>query len=393
MISVEKALQIISKNVHETSSSIDVHLSEGLNYVLFSDIKSPINMPPFKQSAMDGYALHVHDSKSYKLIGEVKAGDHKTFILKPGQAVKIFTGAPVPNSANTVIMQEKTSVVNNRVTIRSEIDINENIRPIGEQVIKGELALKKGVKLNPAAIAFLTTLGITQVQVFKKPSIAIVVTGNELIEAGSMLKYGQIYESNAIMLSTALKQLGYRDIRVYNVNDSYDNTLQLLEKVISENDVVLTSGGISVGDYDFVGGVLNDIRIKKLFYKVKQKPGKPLFFGMKKDKVVFALPGNPAATLSCLYIYVLMALERLSGNLDHTFHRTFALSNSDYIKKGDRAQFLKAIYNNGSVKILDGQSSSMLHTFALSNALVYLSEKMTSIKKDDQVEVIILPIN
>lgn len=393
MISVKQAYQIISDSIRETNIPEEISVADALNHYLFEDVSSPINMPPFRQSAMDGYALNLHERKEYTLIGEVKAGDDKQPKLKPGDAVRIFTGAPVPNSANVVIMQEKTNVVGNVLKVQSEISLNANIRRLGEQVVEGAIALKKGTKLTPAAIAFLTTLGIIRVKVYKKPTIAIIVTGNELAEPGSLLKYGQIYESNAVMLSTSLKQMGYEKVSNYKVDDNYTNTLNLLDKVISDNDVVLVSGGISVGDYDFVGKALIELGVEELFYKVKQKPGKPLFYGKKKEKVIFALPGNPAAALSCFYMYVLSALEKLSGNENFSLNRTQAQSTTNYVKKGDRAQFLKAIYSIGEVEILEGQSSSMLHTFSLANALVFLPENVESIAKNDKVEVILLPIN
>jgi molybdopterin molybdotransferase len=393
MISVEQATQIISENSQQTDKSIDINLIDALGFVLFQDVLSPINMPPFRQSAMDGYAINLYDAKTYTLIGEVKAGDGHQLHLKPGDAVRIFTGAPVPESANAVVMQEKISSQNHMLIIDSNITINENIRPLGEQVLEGQVALKKGVKLTAAAIAYLTTLGITQVKVYKKPSIAIVVTGNELVQAGQPLQYGQIYESNAIMLISALKQAGYTDVSTYSVSDHYEKTLQVLKEVIHENDIVLVSGGISVGDYDFVGKALKELGVVEHFYKVNQKPGKPLFFGKKDDKIIFALPGNPAASLSCFYIYVIAAIEKLSGNLNFKIKRVKAVSKSEFIKKGERAQFLKAIYKDGKVEILEGQNSSMLHTFALANALVYLADTDESVKINDEVEVILLPIN
>jgi molybdopterin molybdotransferase len=393
MISVEQATQIISENSQQTDKSIDINLIDALGFVLFQDVLSPINMPPFRQSAMDGYAINLYDAKTYTLIGEVKAGDGHQLHLKPGDAVRIFTGAPVPDSANAVVMQEKISSQNHTLIIDSNITINENIRPLGEQVLEGQVALKKGVKLTAAAIAYLTTLGITQVKVYKKPSIAIVVTGNELVQAGENLQYGQIYESNAIMLISALIQAGYSNISTHSVNDHYEKTFQVLKEVIHENDVVLVSGGISVGDYDFVGKALKEIEVIEHFYKVNQKPGKPLFFGKKDDKIIFALPGNPAASLSCFYIYVIAAIEKRSGNLNFKLNRVKAVSKSDFIKKGERAQFLKAIYKEGTVEILEGQNSSMLHTFAFANALVYLADTDESIKINDEVEVILLPIN
>ena len=393
MISVEQASKIIFESIDFTNKSVEIALSDALGYVLYHDVISPINMPPFRQSAMDGYAINLHDSHNYALIGEVKAGDGHQLHLKPGDAVRIFTGAAVPDSANAVVMQEKTSIKDNALTIDSSVVVNENIRPLGEQVLEGQVALKKGAKLNPAAIAYLATLGITQIKVYQKPTIAIIVTGNELAEAGENLQHGQIYESNAIMLRVALKQLGYDKISFHKVADNYNDTLNLLDNVISNNEVILVSGGISVGDYDFVGKALAELNVVEHFYKVNQKPGKPLFFGKKDDKIIFALPGNPAASLSCFYIYVITAIEKLSGNSNYKLIRVKALSKSSFVKKGDRAQFLKAIYNNGAVEVLVGQNSSMLHTFALANALVYLPEDAESINKQDEVEVILLPIN
>ncbi len=392
MISVAQAIKTVQNNIEPTDSFELIEVSKATGYALFKDVVSKINMPPFRQSAMDGYALCLNDELVYQLIGEVKAGDNAHPILKKGDAVRIFTGAPVPDTANAIIMQERVNVNNSTITIEETPSVNTNIRPLGEQVVKGQIALAKGTTLTPAAIGYLTTLGIEKIEVHKKPSIAILVTGNELVEAGSDLKYGQIYESNAAMLTSALTTLGFQQITNYKVADNYQDTLKVLENIISKHDVILVSGGISVGDYDFVGKALKELEVKELFYKVKQKPGKPLFFGKKEDKVIFALPGNPGAALTCFYIYVQLALQKLSGNLNFSTTRIKAKSESNFIKKGDRAQFLKAIYKMPNVEILEGQNSSMLHTFASGNALVYLSEEKGSININDEVEVILLPI-
>ncbi len=393
MISVQQAITIVQNNVVPTSNCKRLDVKEANGYVLFKDVVSPINMPPFRQSAMDGYALNLHDKLTYNIIDEVKAGDGHQPILKAGDAVRIFTGAPVPETSNTIVIQERVNVNKHELIIDYPITINENIRPLGEQVTKNQIALKKGTLLTPAAIAFLTSLGITEVMVYIKPSIAIVVTGNELVEAGEPLIYGQIYESNTIMLTSALNRLGYKNVSTYKVDDDYKNTVDILNHVVASHDIVIISGGISVGDYDFVGKALQEINVKELFYKVKQKPGKPLFFGKKENTILFALPGNPAAALSCFYIYIHPVLEKMSGNLGFALNKIKSKSESNFIRKGDRAQFLKAIYRNESVKVLDGQNSSMLHTFALANALVYVPETLDSIKINDTIEVILLPIN
>ncbi|OUR91129.1 molybdopterin molybdenumtransferase MoeA [Flavobacteriales bacterium 34_180_T64] len=393
MISVNQALEIVQNNINPTQHSELKDTKNALGNVLYRDIVSPINMPPFNQSAMDGYALHLHESSNYQIIGEIKAGDDSHPTLQKGEGVRIFTGAAVPESANAVVMQERVSITNQNLILDTKVSLQENIRPIGEQVNKDQIALKKGTVLTPAAVAFLSTLGITKVSVYKKPSIAIIVTGNELVEAGQSLTYGLIYESNSIMLTSALNSLGYPNVKTHKVDDNYEHTVDLLWEAMSAYDMVIISGGISVGDYDFVGKALQELEVKELFYKVKQKPGKPLFFGKTKSCVVFALPGNPAAALSCYYIYVQTALQIMSGNSSYTLSKTIAQSQSNYVKKGNRSQFLKAIYKHGNVEILEGQSSAMLQTFAIANAFVVMPESLQTININDDVEVILLPLN
>tara|TARA_R110002073_G_scaffold56835_7_gene144438 strand:+ start:16353 stop:17534 length:1182 start_codon:yes stop_codon:yes gene_type:complete len=393
MISIEQAISIVKKSARPLDKSECKSLKNGLGLTLVKDILSPINMPPFRQSAMDGYAVNMHHSIQYTIIDEVKAGDAHQPILKPGEAVRIFTGAPVPDTANAIIIQEHVSVDNKVLTANKPIALNANIRALGEQTKKGDVALIKGTKLTPAGIGFLTSLGITEVMVNKPLSIALIVTGNELATAGNPLQYGQIYESNAIMLSSALNNLGYMNVEITNVPDDYKRTYQVLQDAILNNDMVLVSGGISVGDYDFVGKALLEMGVEQLFYKVKQKPGKPLFFGKKDYTFVFALPGNPASALSCFYVYVNTALQIMSGNEHFELLKTTAKSLSNFVKKGDRAQFLKAIYNNNKVEILEGQNSSMIHTFALANALIYVPENVNEITVNDTVEVLLLPLN
>ena len=392
MISVEEAFELLESNVIPTQISILCKTTNALGLVLAEDVSSPINMPPFRQSAMDGYALYIHHGSSYTIIDEVKAGDGHHPILKIGDAVRIFTGSAVPNTANTVVIQEKVTANKNQLQLNNPVKLKENIRSKGEQIKEGDIALKKGTKLTPAAIGFLLTLGIIEVTVFKKPKIGLVITGNELIKAGQPLSYGKIYESNSGMLYTGLLGLGYTDVTQYKVKDDYNSTVIILDKVISENDMILITGGISVGDYDFVGKALLELGTEQVFYKVKQKPGKPLFFGKRKNKPIFALPGNPASALSNFYVYVHPALEKLSGNLNFSINKGKAFLSDEYLKKGDRAQFLKAYHKNGEVSILEGQSSAMLHTFAIANAIVYIPGEVNKYSKGDLITVLHLPV-
>jgi molybdopterin molybdotransferase len=390
MISVEEAKQLIENNI-VPSEKIVISLVNAVDYNLSKDVISSINMPPFRQSAMDGYALRLENSDTYTVIDEVKAGDSHHPILNNSEAIRIFTGAAVPDTANAVVMQEKTTVDNGTLKLQKIVLSGENIRPMGEQVMKGSTALKEGAKLTPAAIGYLASLGITEVEVYKKPSIAIVVTGNELTEPGTPLEHGKIYESNSIMLATALSSLNFTNVSIHKVEDDYINTRDLLDTIINKYDLVLITGGISVGDYDFVGKALKELAVEEVFYKVKQKPGKPLFFGKKEATPIFALPGNPAAALSCFYIYAYPALQKMSGTANYHLAKTTAKSTSTFIKKGDRAQFLKAFITNDTVEILEGQSSAMLQTFALANAFVYVSEEQSNIAIGDTIQVIHFP--
>ena len=387
MIPVAEALKCI-EDTTAVLKIITIPIAGATGYVLAEDVVSIINMPPFNQSAMDGYALHLHNHTQYTIIDEVKAGDAHQPVLQKGEAVRIFTGAPVPETANAVVMQEKVVASNTVIDLQTSVKPHDNIRPLGEQTQLGHVALTKGTTLTPAAIGYLTTLGFTKVKVYQHPKIAIVVTGNELAKPGTPLTYGKIYESNSFMLASAVESLGYAKPNVYTVKDNYNDTKNLLEQTINNNDLVLITGGISVGDYDFVGKALLELNTQQVFYKVKQKPGKPLFFGTNHHTKIFALPGNPAAALSCFYIYVNTALKRMSGLENFTLQTLQLKSATHFVKKGDRTQFLKAIYQNDRVKILEGQSSAMLQTFALANALVKMDENCSEIHIGDTVEVI-----
>lgn len=389
MISVQEAFSVLQSNLPELFE-IEVTLIQARKHILAESLFSPINMPPFRQSAMDGYALCLHEALVYEIVGEVKAGDSHRVELLPGQAVKIFTGAAVPDSAQAVIQIERVSANGTQLLLDELVEPETNVRPIGEQISEGDLALGEGAMLNAAAIGFLAGLGFTKVKVYSKPKIGIVVTGNELSKPGEPLEYGKVYESNGIMLQSALMDAYYDSVTLYEVNDDFENTKNKLQDALTHNDVVLVSGGISVGDYDFVARALKELRVETLFYKVNQKPGKPLFAGNLDDKMVFALPGNPAACLTCFYVYVLPTLQILSG-AKANYQQTVLLPIAhDYEVKNSRSQFLKASIIEGKAEILSHQNSSMLNSFSVSNALVYVPHGHYELLKGDEVEVYLL---
>ena len=391
MISVNQALSLIL-STEITSKSKTLPITEAFNKTLAVNIHSPIDMPPFRQSAMDGYAVKLSDSdsESFLIKGEIKAGDSIDYNLQPGEGVRIFTGARVPDDADCIIIQEDTIKIDNRIKVNKTYKKGQNIRPIGEQIKAKELALEKGSLLTPASIGFLAGLGISEVHVYTPPSVAIIVTGNELVTVGSKLTDGKVYESNSIQLQAALKNEGIEQITHYKVEDEYSSTVNTIINALEYNDLILISGGISVGDYDFVGKALEELKTQEIFYKVKQKPGKPLFYGINQSKHIFALPGNPASSLTCFYMYVIPLIHRLSGRKKIGLQKDTARLKEDLIKQGDRAQFFKAYVHNRSCQILGGQNSSMLNTFSLANALAYLPEDKSELKEGEDIEVYII---
>jgi molybdopterin molybdotransferase len=384
MISVQEAISILNNNIPETTEVL-VSLVQAQNHILAQDVISPINMPPFRQSSMDGFAVNVHDSLQYDIIGEVKAGDTHLVDLKPGQAIKIFTGAAVPDSASAVIQIEKVRTVNLMLFLEELPSVGVNIRPIGEQINKNDIALSKGTIVNAAVIGFLAGLGVTSVMVYKKPAIGVLVTGDELVKPGQYLEHGKIYESNSIMLQAALLDSSFYDVKLYEVKDDLATTRRTINKALKENDVLLISGGISVGDYDFVKSALEYVHVQKLFYKVNQKPGKPLFVGKLNEKLVFALPGNPAASLTCFYVYVLPVLHKISKTTNEINRTSEKELTHQLTINNSRSQFLKASFEDSKVTVLSHQNSSMLNTFAVANCLVFVPEGVYELEKGSKV--------
>ena len=390
MIQVAEALNLIGENSCKMPIT-KIKVGKSLGYVLAEAIYSPINMPPFRQSAMDGYAFTHGERNQFEILKTVQAGDFSDDEIKENQAVRIFTGAFVPDDVNTVVMQEHTIVKDNLLLIEKMPVAHANVRAKGEQVKKGELVLDKNTVITPAAIGFLACLGITKIKVFDKPKVAILVTGNELVSAGKKLPKGKIYESNSLMLEAALKAVGIKKTTIFKVKDSLKKTKIVIESCLSNFDVVLISGGISVGDYDYVKEALLKNGVTELFYKINQKPGKPLFFGKKENKLVFALPGNPASSLTCFYVYALPALKKLMGFEAIHLPEIKRKINSDFENTSGKTLFLKAFYDDEKVTVLESQSSAMLNTFSTANGLIIVPHDVTGVKAHQ--EVVILPIN
>ena len=387
MVTIEEAYKIIKDQPIELKIE-SRNLENCVGYSLSEDITAPFAMPSFDNSAMDGYAL-CGISREYKIVGEVAAGDMNEIDLKEGEAVRIFTGAKVPANTTAVMMQEKTSVEGKILHLEQLPKTGQSIRRKGGELQEGELVFEKGYTITPAGIGLIGALGLDAVEVFKKPVIHIITTGNELVAPGTTRAEGQIYESNSYALSAAAENFGFQCQQKKQIDDDFEMIKSGIKDSLEVTDVLILSGGISVGDYDFVKQALEENGVEELFYKVFQKPGKPLYFGRKGNKFVFALPGNPASSLSCFYVYVLPFLQQLCGSKKNGLERYSLPISHDFENKGDRPSFLKAKINSGKVEILDGQGSSMIRSMAIGNALAYLDAE-TSANKGDLVECLLI---
>lgn len=393
MVSVQEAKRIIDENV-SSLQPLRLPLSRAAGLVLAEDICATTDIPAFPQSSMDGYAFSFEGWKKnsrLKIAGEIAAGNNESFTLSPEKAVRIFTGAAVPPGADTVIMQEKTKTENGELIIEDPaLQQGTSVRPRGSEIKAGALALKKEDTLSPAAIGFLAGIGINQLNVYPVPSITIIITGNELLEPGNPLQHGQVYESNSFALKAALKQLQMDRVQILSATDKADIVTKSLQKGLEQSDVVLLTGGISVGDYDFVLQAATDCAVQKLFHKVKQRPGKPLYFGTKQEKLVFGLPGNPSSVLTCFYQYVVPALQKLTKRKIDLQKISIPIARS-FQKAPGLTHFLKGTYNGKIATPLDAQESYRLSSFAKANCLIQIDEETTTLKEGEFVDVYLLP--
>jgi len=394
MITVEEAKKIIEEQVSPLKP-IQVMLTDAAGLVLATAIYADMDIPAFPQSSMDGYAFSFsgwQTNKTLHIAGEMAAGSAETISYSPEQAVRIFTGAAVPGGTDTVVMQEKVTTVNGELFIEDDkLKAGGNVRPTGSEIKTGALALPAGTFLSPAAIGFLAGIGITNVNAWPKPTISIIVTGKELQQPGKPLQYGQVYESNSATLKAALKQINISEVKICWADDDLDILKQILQTELTKSDVVLLTGGISVGDYDFVLEAATQCGIIQLFHRLKQRPGKPLYFGKKVDQLVFGLPGNPSSVLTCFYEYVLPALQQLSNRKNTGLKKLSVSLGKALDKPSGLTHFLKGYYDGERVVQLDAQESYRLSSFAKANCLIKINEEITHCDEGANVEIHLLP--
>lgn len=395
MITVEDARKLVQVGT-SALKYIELGLRDSVGFALAEDIFAPIDFPSFDQSAMDGYGLNADSDSNgieYLLVGEQQTGaDEFKGVLQKNETVRIFTGAKVPAGVNTVIQQE--SVVRNGNTVAiigNSITVGANIRRMGSQTKKGELALKKGTSLSAASVSLLAGFGFEKVKVHQKPRIIILNTGKELIPPGTIGDAGKIYESNSYSLNHALKQMHIEPIEISWVDDIKEILVQKIKNSLKNCDILMITGGVSVGDYDFVVDALHENGVRKIFHKIKQKPGKPLYFGKKENTLIFGLPGNPASTLTCFYQYVLPCIRKMLGFSQNQLKSLQLICLDNYEKKAGLTHFLMGQIREEGFALLKHQESYKMNSYAEADALVEIEAEKTSVQKGDLVKVYLLP--
>ncbi|MBU1122867.1 MAG: molybdopterin molybdotransferase MoeA [Candidatus Omnitrophica bacterium] len=315
MISFVEALDKIVKNTPVLLAE-EVGVTESVGRVLAQDICSPINMPPMDKSAMDGYAVNYKDAirnnLTLKCGGVIQAGSANQKSINEGQCVKIMTGAPIPKTADTVVMVENTKNVDTRVKILKPIKKGQNICFKGEDITVNQKLLAKGKIISIADIALIATTGKSFIKVIKKPTVAFLNTGDEIVPAGKKLPKNKIYNSNGPQLAALLSFDGISGKFLGIVKDKPEALTKTIKKGLNY-DILLISGGVSMGDYDFIPQILQTLKIRKIFHKVKIKPGKPLLVGKHKKTLIFGVPGNPVSNFTTYMLFIRTAIYKMMG--------------------------------------------------------------------------------
>ena len=396
LLSVAEARARIDKLVEPIGNVEKLPIRNALNRVLATPIVSAINVPPHTNSAMDGYAVRGADlpgsgTARLNVIGRAMAGAPFAGEVGDSEAVRIMTGAVLPNGADTVLMQEDVRVDGDRIEIDSGHKPGENVRMAGEDLAVGEIVLVPGKQLLPAEIGVLASLGIAEVQVKHRLRAAFFSTGDELKSLGERLEPGQIYDSNRYTLHGMLSRLNTEIVDLGVIRDERDAIRSAFREAATQADVVITSGGVSVGEADFVKQTLDEIG-QVDFWKIAMKPGKPLAFGKVGDALFFGLPGNPVSVMATFYQFVQPALQKMMGMSEPTALTLKVPCAVDLKKSPGRLEYQRGILQhdeqgNMQVTSTGRQGSHVLSSMSKSNCFIILPAECAGVRRGDLVEV------
>lgn len=370
MITVDTALAHLMALTSPLASE-EVPLIEAAGRILAQDVTAKRDQPPFAASAMDGYAMRADEVEQHsilKVIGESAAGHGFDGHIKPGQAVRIFTGAPVPEGADFVVIQEDITRNGDLITIANAPSDNSNIRALGNDFTKGD-AISAPRALTPSDVALLASMNIASVPVIRRPEVALISTGDELVMPGEAPGPDQIIASNTFGLKAMLDGLGAH-ARILPIARDTEQSLRMAFDLAKGADLVITIGGASVGDHDLVGKVAGDLGMQRSFYKVAMRPGKPLMAGRLNNAAMVGLPGNPVSAMVCGHIFIAPMIRAMLG-LDPLDPVPFtAPLSAPLAANGPRQHYMRARLDQGQIHAFDHQDSSLLTVLAQANALM-----------------------
>jgi molybdopterin molybdotransferase len=399
LISIKEAKKIISENLFLTGTE-DVELSESQGRILAEDIIAPDNSPLFDNSAMDGYAVHWADvsdvagGKEVRLsvTGESAAGIEFDGSSGENSAIRISTGAKVPDGFDAVVPVEQVEEDSSEIKILEVKKKGQHIRLAGEEYRKGDLLLKAGVEISPAHIALLASIGKTDINVNRKPEVSIITTGSELVSYDSNVTGSQIRNSNLIMLEKAVIQSGGEVAASLHVEDDLQNTIEDLKMAADSCDIILMSGGVSVGPHDHVKSAAEHAGFKELFWRVNQRPGKPFFFAKRNNCLLFGLPGNPVSALMTYVVYIHSVIGSIQQKNNLLSVKTSRLK-SAIINKSYRDTFFRVKFADEDKQLCENtefQGSHMIMSLVNSDGFIEVKGN-EELKKESEVTVFLFP--
>ncbi|WP_372880210.1 molybdopterin molybdotransferase MoeA [Psychromonas sp.] len=399
LMPLKQALDKMQSALENVCQAVSLPLSQALGYALAEDIKSPLNVPPFNNSAMDGYALNRADlincspdnPITLKQVGKSFAGAPYQGQLQSGECIRIMTGAVMPDCADTVVMQEQTTAKEGLISFTQCPKPGANVRLAGEDLQLGQKVLGKGHKLTPRDIPLIASLGLANIQVFRKLKVAVISSGDELKSLGETLSPGDIYDSNRYSIIALLSRMNVEVIDFGIVKDDKNKIREAFIAADQQADVVISSGGVSVGEADFIKDILSELGTIG-FWKLAIKPGKPFAFGKLSNSVFFGLPGNPVSAMVTLYQLAVPAMATLSGLNPQPVMRLNAIA-TEKLKKGPgRTDFQRATYSvneNGQlvVQSTGSQGSGVFSSMSQSNCFIVLEQDRGNVEAGEIVTI------
>lgn len=389
---INDSLEVIFNSIDSLDKTKKVRIKKAINEILAKDILALKNLPSFDNAALDGYAFNYADRENrLKILGTIFAGDKRIYKLGKNEAYRIMTGAMMPQNSDTIVQIEKAVLEDDSLIIDSSIKQYNAYRYAGEEVKKGEILLKKGELLTPAKIMFLASQGISEIEVCKKPKIASFSSGDEIIEPWQKASEYEIYNANSSGIEAVLKSNNFKSKYQGIIKDSYEETLLSLKKA-AKFDVIITSGGASKGDKDFMKKCLHELGYTEILNHINVRPGKPTGVYKKDKKIVFILPGNPMAAYLMAYLIVVPILKKLSGQNELNFRKITAEFDGDIKLKSQRSNLVLGIYENGKFKTINNNKfgSGMIKPLVLANAVYVSKIDESELKNTQLLEIIML---